>query len=246
MNVVSATLSPALGFPDAMASYAVSERRLSRAIRDLHDYLWAGKRADEGKLLPRLLRGARDLDGHLGTRGKVERAVHAISREFRRGAPGADLFTFLQAVAGLSYAADRVRRQPREAAKAASELGVSLSVHLATAAGAENLVDQFESGRRDFGEFVAALRDALEAAGVLRAAEFGRAVNLAFDIHALWDDRLSREAKRVMATTSLSAAAFASVVFVEALRSLGRYREKPYAALVPVAATILSRQGGHP
>lgn len=246
MKLASAALSPGREFPDAMTSYAVSERRLSLAIRDLHDFLWTGKRVDEAKLLARLLRGARDLDGHLGTRGKVERAVRSVSREFRRGAPGADLFTFLQAVAGLSYAAERVRRQPREAAKTASELGVSLTVHLASAAGAEGLVEEFESGRTDFGEFVASLRDALEAAGVLRAAEFGRAANLAFDIHALWDDKLSRGTKRVMATACVSAAGFASVVFVEALRSLGRYREKPYAALVPVAATILSRQGGHP
>lgn len=229
-----------------MASYVASERRMASAIKDLHDYLWSGARTKEDDLLRRLLRGARDLDGHLGTRGRIVRAVRPMTRRFRKASRGPDLFTFLQAVAGLAYAADRVRRQPKEAAKAASELAVSLSVHLASAAGALDLVDRFESGRHDFGEFSARLQDALEGRGVLRAAEFGRAANLAFDVHALWNGKLPARTKRILATASVSAAGLACVVFVDALRSLGRYRETPYAKLVPVAATILEGLGGHP
>ncbi len=219
---------------------------MAAAIKDLHDYLWTGRRAKEDELLGRLLRGAKDLDRHLGTRGRIERAIRPMTRRFRKTAQGPDLFTFLQAVAGLAYAADRVRRQPREAAKAASELAVSLSVHLASAAGAYDLVDKFEAGRHDFDEFSAKLQDALEARGVLRATEFGHAASLAFDVHALWNAKLAAGTKRILATVSVSTAGFACVVFVDALRSLGRYRETPYGRLVPVASAILEGLGGHP
>ncbi len=229
-----------------MASYAEAERKLAASLKDLHDYLWGSGRAREAELLGRLLRGARDLDRHLGTHGRVERAVRPLTRRFHKVPQGADLFTFLQAVAGLSYAADRVRRKPREAAKAASELGVSLSIHLAASSGADSLVDAFEAGRQDFDEFGARLEDALESRGVLKAGEFTRAATLAFDVHALWDARASKETKRVMATAGVVAAGFACVVFVDALRSLGRYRDSPYARLVPLVAAILQDLGGQP
>ncbi len=229
-----------------MPAYADSERRLGKALKDLHACVWGGARPDEKKLLEALRRGASDLDRHLGTRGRVERAVRPLLRTFHKLPQGADLFTFLQAVAGLSYAADRIRRNPKEAAKAASELGVSLTIHLAAASGAEALVEAFETGRQDFEEFSARLEDVLESRGVLRAGEFIRAVNLAFDIHAVWDARASTEVRRIMATTAIVSAAFACTVFVEALRALGRFREGPYGRLVPLVAVILADLGGHP
>ena len=229
-----------------MAPYAAAERRLAATIKDLHAFLWAGARPDTEDLPARIVRGARDLDGHLGTRGRVERSVRPLVRTFRKSAQAADLFTFLQAAAGLSYAADRVRRQPREAAKAASELAVSLSIHLAGASGASGLVDRFESGREDFAEFSGGLEGRLEERGVLRAAEFRRAANLAFDVHALWDRKAPGVTKRVVAEASVAAAGFACVVFVDALRALGRYREVPYGRLVPVVSAILEGLGGQP
>ncbi len=229
-----------------MASYAASERALAVALHDLHDVVWAGARRDEAELLLQLERGARALDRHLGTRGRIERGVRPMTRSFLKASQGPDLFTFLHAASGLAYAADRVRRQPREAAKAASELAVSPSIRLASAAGAAGLADRFESGRTDFGEFSAQLVETLEERGVLRAREFGHAANLAFDVHALWNRKLPAGKKRILATTSVSAAGFACIVFVDALRSLGRYRETPYGRLVPVVAAILEGLGGHP
>lgn len=235
-----------VGFREPVASYAVAERRLAVAIRDLHDYLWTGARANERELLARLLKGARALDRHLRTRGRVERAIRPLVHRFQKVTQGPDVFVFLQAIAGLSYAADRVRRNPREAAKASSELAVSLAIRLASAAGAHALVDAFEAGRHDFGEFGERLQDALEGRGVLRAAEFTRAANLAFDMNALWDSRASPATKRVTATAGVVAAGFSCIVFVDALRALGRYREIPYGRLVPLVAAILDRAGGQP
>lgn len=216
------------------------------AVAQLDEYLWAGARVDEHRLLARLERGTRDLDQHLKLRGRLLRPVQTMTRRFRKGTQGADLYTFLQAVSRLSFAADRVTRRPRDAVKAASELTVSLCIHLASAANRGDLVRTFESGRTDFAEFSAKLADALEERGVLRAGEFRRAANQAFDVGALWGGHASQEAKRIMATASVASAGFACVLFVDALRAIGRYRETPWGRLVPIASTILRRLGRHP
>lgn len=229
-----------------MASYRAAELRLLGDVNELHDYLWGGARSDETKLLARLGRGARELDRHLGSQGRVERAVRPLLRHFRKVTDGPELFLFLHAVTNLSAAADRVRRQPEEASKAAREAAVSLCIHLASAAGRHSLTEAFETGETDFAAYSSKLADALEERGVLRAGEFRRAANQAFDLHALWDRRASPEAKRIMAEASLTSVALACVLFVDGMRALGRYRDAPHAQLVPVAAQVLRRSGGHP
>ncbi len=229
-----------------MASYRAAEERLLGDVMELHDFLWGGARQNEARLLKRLRRDARDMDRHLGTRGRVERAVRPLLRRFQKVTDGPELFLFLHAVANLSAAADRVRRKPQEAAKAASEAAVSLCIHLASAAGRRSLTEAFETGQTDFAAYSSKLADALEERGVLRAGEFRRAANQAFDLHALWDRRASPEAKRIMAEASVASAALACVLFVDAMRALGRYRDAPHAQLVPVAAQVLRRSGGHP
>jgi tryptophan 2,3-dioxygenase len=229
-----------------MGSYADAEQRMRAAISELHDYLWGGARPDEAKLLAQLQGGARNLDRHLGAQGRVERAIRPITRRFRKVTQGADLYTFLHTIAHLSFAADRVRRSPKEAAKAASQVAISLCIHLASAAKRFDLVESFETGHTDFAEFTSKLADALEERGVLRAGEFRRATNQAFDVNALWDRRASTDAKRIMGAASVASAGFACVLFIDALRSLGRYRETPYARLIPVVGRILRAVGSHP
>ncbi|HYM38872.1 MAG TPA: hypothetical protein VEY12_01835 [Thermoplasmata archaeon] len=229
-----------------MASGSVPERDLRSTILELHDYLWAGARPDEAKLLARLERGARNLDRHLGTKGRVERAIRPMTRHFRKVTHGADLFTFLQAVAQLSFAADRVRRAPQDSVKASSQLAYSLCVHLASVMDRHDLTQSFESGRTDFASYSSKLADALEERGVLRAGEFRRAANQAFDLHALWDRRASVETQRIVALTAVASGGFACVLFVDALKALSRHRETPYGHLVPVVAAIFRRLGGQP
>ncbi len=222
-----------------MASYAASERALVAAVKDLHDLLRAGTRTNETRLLRRLDTGTRALDRHVGTRGEIPRAVRPLLRHFEPVTTGADLFTFLRAVTELSAAVDRVGRSPKEAARHASDLAVSLTIRLASAADRRLLADEFESGRTDFAEFSATLTDAMEGRGVLRAREFGRAVNMAFDVNALWATASGRDAQRISATTAVSCVAFACVLFVEALRALGRYREAPFGPLTHIVGRIL-------
>jgi hypothetical protein len=186
------------------------------------------------------------LDHRLGTKGSIERAVGATTDGYRQIMRGPDLFTFLQAVQHLSLAVEHLRRNPELTTRDASELAVSLSIHLASSADRLDLVESFESGQTDFSDFTSMLAASLEQRGVVRAAEFCRAANQSFEAHALWQRTAARGEKRIVALSSAASAGLACVLFVEGLHALGRYRSAPYAKLVPVVARTLERLGGQP
>ncbi len=229
-----------------MASFAVIDRALSSGISELHNHLWAGKRLDEKALLGRLERRAADLDHYFHARGAIASAVRPLLHAFRKYPTGTDLYTFLNSVMNLSAAVEYSKRKPKLAAARASDLAVSLSIGLASAADRFDLVEAFEGGKTDFSEFTSRLADVLEEKGVLRAGEFRRAVNEPFDVYALWDARASKDAERIAAFASTSSVALACVLYVDALRALGRYRPIPFAKLIPATRRILDRLGGHP
>jgi len=229
-----------------MTSFAAVDRKLTGAIDDLHNYLWAGKKLDERRLLEDLESGAAALDHHVRARGAIAGGIRPLVRAFRRTTTGADLFAFAEATADLAGAVELTNRKPQEAAKRASRLAASLCIHLASAADRFDLVETFESGRTDFAAFTSSLADVLEERGVLRAGEFRRAVNTAFDMNALWDADAAADRQRIAVLTSVTSAGFACCLLVEALKSLGRYREIPYGKLEPAARRILDRLGGHP
>lgn len=229
-----------------MSSFAAIDARVSRAVDALHDYLWARTRISEPRLLTRLDRGARALDRIMGLRGALAGGARPMLRRFRKERNGPDLYAFLKAASDLSAAVRWSRSKPREGAKRASELAVSLSIHLASVAGRSDLVESFEAGTTDFGAFSSRLADVLEQKGALRAGEFRRAVNGAFDVRALWDPKAHGDAHVVAATAAAVFAGYACVLFVEALQALGQYRRTPYARMIPVTRRLLAHLGGHP
>ncbi len=229
-----------------MPSFARIDSALSSGVSDLHDYLWTGKKLDETKLLRRLERGATEADRFFHARGAITSAVRPVVRSFQKYPMGPDLYTFLDAIVCLGAAVQSWKRNPKYAATRSSSLAVSLSIGLASTADRFELVETFEGGKTDFGEFTSALADVLEEKGVLRAGEFRRAVNEPFDVNALWDGEAPNDAQRIAALAATASVALACVLYVDALRALGRYRPQPFAKLVPAVRRILDRLGGHP
>ena len=229
-----------------MASFPALDRSLQRAVRDLHDVLWTGKPMDETGLVARLERGVRDLDRWAGAHGTIASGVRPLLHPFRPRPSGGDLFTYLDTISNVAAAVAYVRTKPRESARRASELAVSLSIGLATAADSFHLVEAFESGGTDFGGFAERLAEVLEQKGAIRAKEFRRATEEAFDLHALWDGRASRDAQCVTALACVGCAALSAELYAEGLKALGRYRKVPYDRLVPAVRRILDRLGKHP
>ncbi len=229
-----------------MLSFAAIDRALSSGVSDLHDYLWAGKKFQEKALLARLGHAASDLDRYVRARGAITSAVRPLLRSFVKYPTGPDLFTFLDAVECVSAAVESCRTRPKHAAARAGSLAGSLSIGIASAADRFDLVEAFEGGKTDFGEFTSQLADVLEEKGVLRAGEFRRAVNQAFDVNALWDANASKDVQRIAAVAATGSVALACVLYVDAIRSLGKYRPVPFGKLAPAVQRILDRRGGHP
>ncbi len=232
--------------PAVVAAFPSIDRSLRRAVKDLHDYLWTRRSFEGADLVRRLERSARDLDACLGARGRIPRAIRPLLHPFHKSPTGPDLYTFLDTVSNLSAAVELARRSPHESAGRARELVVSLSIGLASKADSFHLVDAFESGKTDFDVFASGLAEALEQRGAVRAREFQRLTEEAFDLHALWDKRAPLDFQRIAAVASIGCSALAAVLYVEALRALGKYRAVPYGELLPVVRTIVNRIGGQP
>lgn len=248
MNVPQGDVGTFIAVPRGaarMALFASLDRELTKATMDLHDYLWTGAKHDEKALLTRLEAGAGGLDRHLGTGGVLARAVRPLVRAFEPSGVGADLFTFLHVVGNLAGGVEVRPRKPKEAARRASEVVVSNSIHLAAAAGRFELVEAFESGKTDFLSFQENLADVLTDRGVLPAREMHRAANLAYDLHATWDAGRPKDAQLVAAAGGIVNAGLHALRMVDALRALGRYRDPPFAAFAPAIRRIVDRLGAH-
>ncbi|MGQ0798037.1 MAG: hypothetical protein ACT4OI_09300 [Methanobacteriota archaeon] len=228
-----------------MAAFATLDRDLTDATEDLHDYLWTGAKHDEKALLARLEAGAGGLDRYLGTDGLLADAVRPLAVAFEPRGIGPDLFTFLHVVGNLAGAVEGRAHDAKEAARRASEVVVSNSIHLAAAAGRFEIVEAFESGKTDFQSFQENLRDVLTDRGVLPARDLPRAANLAYDLHATWDDERPEDARLVAATGAIVNAGLHAHMMVDALRDLGRYRDPPFAALAPAIRKMFDRLGAH-
>ena len=229
-----------------MPGFAAIDRPLRRAIRDLHDTLWTGRALDERDLVGRLERGISRLDAWAGGRGRIASGVRPLLHPLRLRPAGSDLYTYLDAVSGVAACVAYATTKPRDSARRASDLAVSLSIALSSAADSFDLVEAFESGSSDFGAFAQSLADVLEEKGAVRAKEFRRATEEAFDLHALWDPRWSRDAQRLAALAALGCVVLSTQLYVEALRALGRYRKVPHERLVPAVRRIVDRTGKHP
>ncbi len=227
-----------------MATFSTVDRKLTSAVSDLHDYLWVGKKIPQDRLLMRLEEAAADLDRHLGTRGLVSGGVRPLLRDFQRQPGGTSVFEFLHTVGNLAAAVQMQRRRPQESARRAAEVVTSCAIGLAAYADRFSLVEAFQGGKTDFAGFITDLADALEARGVVRAGEFKRAANMAYDIHATWDPDKTMDEQRVAAHAAVAAAAYAGVLHADALRDLGKYRDVPYGRMVPAIRRIL--EGMHP
>lgn len=230
-----------------VATYAVLERTVARSVQDLHDFLWVGAKHDEARLLGRLRDAAKVLDGHLGTRA-VSRGVAPLLGAFDRRAMGSDLFTFLWMLGHLAIAAERRGPDPRESARRSADVVNSNAIHLASASGRFDLVEMYEAGKTDFEAFQAGLTEILEDRGVLAADAMRRLAVRVHDANATWRADAPKGFARIAATASIGDAALHSALLVDALRTLGRYRDAPYAQLVPALEKVLGSPGlrAHP
>lgn len=176
---------------DGLASLDV---RLSRAVRELHDYLWNPEwKGDEASLRAGLLRGARSLDTALGAKGRLRECAAELATPWTREHQGSSLFELLDDTLGLAVATEHVQKAKfRDAAARAQAVLESTTIGVCSAASSFQLVGEWEAKKVDFQAYTAKLLDVLRAKFILDPGQFKRVADAVHEFAANWDGSASK------------------------------------------------------
>lgn len=186
------------------------DRRLSRVIHELHNYLWQpGWTGNEGELRAGLLKGAKDLDGFLGARGRLRKHVEALTNPWSREHQGASLFELLTDTLGLTAAAELLSNgKYRDAALRAQAVVESTSIGLCSASGNFEVVQDWEGRKIGFETYARRLAAALQAKFIPGTEQFARVLIAVHEFGADWDGSASKEEQALAARASIDSAAW--------------------------------------
>src|SRR5207247_2608644 len=117
-------------------SLATLDQRLSRDVRQLHDFLWDPLwTGNEERLRKDLLRGAASLDTFLKAGGRLRKLAAALAKPWSREHQGSALYELIDDVLGLTAATELVGKSKfREAVVRAEAVIESTSIGVWTAA----------------------------------------------------------------------------------------------------------------
>jgi hypothetical protein len=227
-----------------MATYAALEKRLARDVHQLHDYLWAaGTGIDGPKLLDDLLQDAKDLDAHLGARGKLRRLAEPLVEAARQDkGRGGVLFELLEETSGLTTAVERARRKDyRGAADAVRNAVESMSIGTCAAADCFDFVEEWESGKTDFETYVRKLSGFLEGRGVAGATHYRRLLLAVRGLGSEWDGAAPADQQAVAARTAIAGGVWCALSTNATRAALGSPRPFGGADFAKVLDLILAR-----
>ncbi len=219
-----------------MASFASLDKRLSRDVGLIHDYLWQGWKGDPGKLRADLRREARELDAFLGVRGKLRRPANALLDKFD-AKHGPSLYEFLYDTYNLTAATEHVRKGDyKGAAEHAAWAVESMSIGVCSAANRFDIVEKWgHGGETDYEQYTSAIADMLQGKGVARAGEYKRMLLVARTFGKQWDRGASKERQAVAARAAIAAAAWCGLTTSSihgALRASRGFPQTDYAAVI--------------
>lgn len=191
-------------------AFSSLDQRLSRDIRELHDYLWDPSWArDEAALRARLLKGATDLDTFLSARGRLRKNAESLAKPWSREHQGASLFELLYDALGLTAATEKTRKgKHRDAAARAQAVIESTSIGVCSASGHFEIVEEWEARKIDFETYTTRLAEGLQAKLIPGADQFKRVLNAAYEFGADWDGSASKEAQALAARAAIEDAAW--------------------------------------
>lgn len=146
-------------------AFASLEQRLSRDVRQLHDYLWVPTwKGSEEALRASLMKGARDLDAFLRAGGRLRKNAEKLAKPWDREHQGSSLFELLDDAIGLTAATEHARKgKYREAAVRAQAVVESTSIGVCSAARCFEIVEEWEGRKIDFETYTSKLADVLQS-----------------------------------------------------------------------------------
>ncbi len=226
-----------------MTEFAALEKRLSRDVGALHDYLWVPDwKGDSEQLRKDIREEAEELDAFLEAGGKLLRNVDVLAGGLGRGHRGEALFELLHHTFGLTAATEMVRnREFKGAAARAADVAESVSIGVCASAGCFPLVEEWEGGKIDFETYAGKVVAALEEKGVENAMDFGRILTAAENLGKEWDWSNTREARALAARAAIVNAAWCAVAGISIRHSLGAAPDTPYRDLPELILHIASR-----
>jgi hypothetical protein len=224
-------------------SFASLDQRLSRDLRELHDFLWDPMwKGDEGQLRTRLLKGARDLDTFLRTGGRIRKNVERLAKPWSRENQGSSLFELLDDAVGLTAATEHVRQKEyREAAVRAQAVIESTSIGVCSAAQCFEIVTEWEGGKIDFETYTTKLTDVLQSKLIMEPGQFKRVLNSVHEFGANWDASASVTEQALAARAAIASAGWCVSRSVAIREMLGEPPKVPADDFARVLEQIVRR-----
>lgn len=225
-------------------AFSALDQRLSRDIRELHDYLWdPGWKGNETALQKRVLKGAADLDAFLRARGLLRKSAVSLAKPWSRERQGASLFELLFDALGLTAAVELTQKgKPREAALRAQAVVESTSIGVCSASGHFEIVEEWESRKIDFDAYSTRLAGVLEAKLIPQSGQFKRMLNAVHEFGSDWDGSASKGAQTLAARAAIEDAIWCvsrSLAIRSMLGASQKLSEKDFDALLHLIASRL-------
>ena len=220
-----------------VVSFASLDRRLSRDVKELHDYLWdPGWKGNEAALRANLLKGARDLDAFLRAQGRLRKNAEKLVKPWSRDHQGGSLFELLGDAIGLTAATDHLRKAKyRDAAVRAQAVIESTSIGVCSAAKCFEIVEEWEARKIDFETYSGKLADVLQSKFILEPGQFKCVLNAVHGFGANWDASASTAEQALAARAAIENAAWCvsrSLAIRTMLGEPPKVPEKDYATLL--------------
>ena len=210
-------------------SFATLDQRLSRDVRQLHDYLWDPTwTGNEERLRKDLIRGAASLDAFLKAGGRLRKHAAALAKPWSREHQGSALYELLDDVLGLTAATELIRKAKfREAVVRAEAVIESTSIGVCSTANCFEIVEEWEARKIDFETYTRRLADALATKLVPQSDQFRRVLNAIHDLGSEWDVSASKTEQNLAARAATEGAAWCVIRSIAIRTMLGEPPKVP-------------------
>ena len=219
-----------------MAGFKGLDERLAKDEDALHNFLWHGSKANQGKLRAAIQRDIRDLDAFLRLGGKLRRAAASLDNAWGDPGAGESLFELLGHTYNLTAATERLGKKDYKGAGEHVATAVeSVSIGVCANAGCFELVEEWEAGKIDFETYAGKLADHLQGKGISKAGEFKRHIIAARNFGRTFDEAATKAEQALGAKAAIANGLWVTLASVSIRKAIGsppRFSYQDYAAVL--------------
>ena len=219
-----------------MAGFKALDKRLAKDEDALHNVLWHGSKANQGKLRADIQKDMRDLDAFLRIGGKLRRAAAALDNAWGDPGAGESLFELLGHTYNLTAATERLGKKDYKGAGEHVAIAMeSVSIGVCANAGCFELVEEWEGGKVDFEAYASKLADHLHGKGLSKAGEFKRHLIAARNFGKSFDVAATEAEQALGARAAIANGLWVTLASASIRKAIGsppRFSYDDYAAVL--------------